>query len=295
MSPEQVLGGAVDHRTDIFALGAVLYEMFTGARAFQRPSTVQTMSAVLQDDPVDPLTLNAKLSPVAAALVRRCLEKDKEERYQSVRDLAFDLQQLRDLTWPQTSDSVGAISGRRLLIAIVTSLLLGAAAAAALWQLRPVTVPTFEQLTFRRARIGGARFASEGHSVVYSETRDANTLGVWRLDLDDSLASRPLPYPDGTDVLATRMGELALSTGRRFVLGERFVGTLALAPAGGGAPREVVENVEDADWNPTAPQLAVVRSAGDVGDTAGSSTKDANCTEALDRSASFASHATASA
>ncbi len=92
MSPEQVLGHPVHHRADIFALGAVLYEMFTGARAFHRPSTVETMSAVLQEDPPDPLGINAKLPPVAVAVVRRCLEKSREERFQSARDLAFDLQ-----------------------------------------------------------------------------------------------------------------------------------------------------------------------------------------------------------
>ena len=72
--------------------------MFTGARAFHRASTVETMTAVLQEDPADPLALNPKLPPAAAAIVRRCLEKNKEERFQSARDLAFDLQQLRELT-----------------------------------------------------------------------------------------------------------------------------------------------------------------------------------------------------
>ena len=96
MSPEQVLGQPIDGRTDIFALGAVLYEMFTGARAFHKASTVQTMTAVLQDDPVDPATLNAQLPATAAAIVRRCLEKDREHRFQSARDLVFSLQQLRD-------------------------------------------------------------------------------------------------------------------------------------------------------------------------------------------------------
>src|SRR5688572_13220378 len=85
MSPEQVLGQPVDHRTDIFALGAVLYEMFTGARAFHRPSSVQTMTAVLQEDPADPLKVNPRLPPAAVAIVLRCLEKNKEERFQSAR------------------------------------------------------------------------------------------------------------------------------------------------------------------------------------------------------------------
>ena len=66
-------------------------------------------------------------------------------------------------------------------------------------------------------------------------------------------------------MLAARAGELALSLRRRFVLGERFVGTLALAPIGGGSAREVAENIEDADWDPSGGKLAVVRSTGDVG------------------------------
>src|SRR5688500_1009783 len=96
MSPEQVRGQPIDHRTDIFALGAVLYELFTGTRAFKRPSTVETMNAILNEEPLDPVAVNADLPPGAAAIVRRCLEKDREERFQSARDLVFALQQLRD-------------------------------------------------------------------------------------------------------------------------------------------------------------------------------------------------------
>src|SRR5688572_29752428 len=79
MSPEQVLGESLDHRSDIFALGIVLYEMLTGTRAFQRASAVETMSAVLNEEPVDPLVANPALPPAAAVAVRRCLEKNKEE------------------------------------------------------------------------------------------------------------------------------------------------------------------------------------------------------------------------
>jgi Tol biopolymer transport system component/tRNA A-37 threonylcarbamoyl transferase component Bud32 len=266
MSPEQVLGRPVDHRTDIFALGAILYEMFTGRRAFQRPSTVQTMTAVLQEDIVDPVTLNPKLPPAAAAVVRRCLEKDKEERFQSARDLAFDLQQLRDLTGG--TKPLGAAPStlrRKALSAILAAAVLIEGVTLAVVLLRTSPAPTFEQLTFRRGRIGGARFASEGQAVVYSETREGNAQEVWRIDLADSPASRSLGYRTASDVLAARAGELALSVRRRFVLGERFVGTLALAPVGGGTPHEVAENVEDADWDPSGAQLAMARSTGDVG------------------------------
>ena len=266
MSPEQVRCQPVDHRTDIFALGAVLYELFTGARAFKRPSTVETMNAILNEEPLDPVAINPDLPSGAAALVRRCLEKDREERFQSARDLVFALQQLREPT-------SGALppqhrQPRRIKITLAAfsmAVILIAAALLIAWLARPDSAPVFEQLTFHRGRIGGARFASDGGAVVYSATRDASALEVWRIDLADSPQSRPLNYPVSSDVLAARTGEFALSVRRSFVLGERFVGTLAFAPAGGGSPREVTENVEDADWDPAGRHLAMVRSTGDAG------------------------------
>src|SRR5262249_38584095 len=98
MAPEQVLGKGLDHRADIFALGAVLYEMLTGSRAFQGRSRIETLNAVLYHDPIDPLDLNPALPRAAANTLRRCLEKNAEERFQSARDLAFHLHQLGDAT-----------------------------------------------------------------------------------------------------------------------------------------------------------------------------------------------------
>jgi serine/threonine protein kinase/dipeptidyl aminopeptidase/acylaminoacyl peptidase len=266
MSPEQVLGRPVDRRTDIFALGAVLYEMFTGKRAFQRPSSVQTMTAILQEDPVDPLSLSPGLPATAVAVVRRCLEKDPEERFQSARDLAFDLQQLREPTSGARKLRLPHVRlRRRVLWAALAAAIAIPGIILGTLLLNTGSAPTFEQLTFSRGRIGGVRFASDAQAVVYSETREGNALEVWRIDLADSPASRTLGFPRGTDVLAARAGELALSTGRRFVLGERFVGTLALAPVIGGSPHEVAENVEDADWNRSGQQMAMVRSTGDAG------------------------------
>lgn len=264
MAPEQVLGERVDHRADIFALGAVLYELFTGARAFQRASTVETMSAVLQSDPPDPLTVNPNLPPPAAAVVRRCLDKNKEERFQSARDLAFDLQQLRELT-TGSGRVVARFARRRNWLPVVLALAVIGEAVALTFALRRAPPPAFEPLTFRRGRIGGARFVSEGRAVVYSEAGERNALELWRLDFADSPASRLLDYPADTDILAARPGELALSVRRRFMLGDRFVGTLALAPIGGGSPREFAEDVEDADWDPSGRRLAIAHSTGDVG------------------------------
>jgi serine/threonine protein kinase/dipeptidyl aminopeptidase/acylaminoacyl peptidase len=267
MSPEQVLGHAVDHRADIFAFGTVLYEMLTGARAFQRASASETMNAVLQADPVDPVAINAGLPPVAAAVVRRCLDKNKEERFQSARDLAFDLQQLRDSTGRVTPLEEGTsrprpFNWRRALVAAV--ILLGAALTIALWRLSWATPsPSFEPLTFRRGRIGGARFAAGGVAVVYSEASQGHALEISRLDFADSPSSRSLNYEPGTDVLAARAGELALLLEPRFVQGERFVGNLAVAPFG-GAPRQIGKNIEYADWSRSG-ELAWVKSTGAVG------------------------------
>ncbi len=266
MSPEQVLGQAADHRGDIFALGAVLYEMFTRTRAFKRSSSVETMHAVLHDDPVDPLTLTPGLPPMAVAIVRRCLEKNKEERFQSARDLAFDLQQLRDSTRSDKPLRVPFLVRRRGLVrAVLAGAILLAGVGLGMYLLRSPAPLQFEQLTFRRARIGGARFVSEGRGVVYSEAREGNALELSRIDLTESLSARPLDYPVGTEVLAARAGELALSVNRQFLMGERFVGTLAVAPLGGGAPREQENNIEDADWDPSGKQMAVVRSTGGIG------------------------------
>jgi Tol biopolymer transport system component len=262
MSPEQVRGLPIDHRTDIFALGAVLYELFTGMRAFKRPSTVETMNAILNEEPLDPVAVNADLPAGAAAIVRRCLEKDREERFQSARDLVFALQQLRDPSsgsLPQLQRPPQRI--KITLAALAVAFILIAAALIALL-MRPDTEPSFQPLTFTRGRIGGARFAADGQAVVYSEARQGNALlHVARIDLADSPSSRELEYPPGTDILAARTGELALSLRRRFLIGERFIGTLALAPSGAGLPHEVAENVEDADWDPSG-QLAMARSNG---------------------------------
>jgi eukaryotic-like serine/threonine-protein kinase len=259
MSPEQAVGEPVDGRTDLFSLGVVLYEMFTGARAFLRDSAAETLRAVLTDEPTDALKLNPALPPASVDIVRRCLEKNREERFQSARDLAFQLQQLSQGP-SSAASSVAArrpLGGRRIPWPLILAGLVIAVLLGERWLRRRPAEPTFEQLTFHRGRIGGARFASEG--VVYSQAQEGNALQVWHR-LRDSPEPRALGY--AADVLAARGGELALSTRRRFVVGDRFLGTLAVVPIGGGAPHELLDNVEDADWNPGGTELAVSRWTG---------------------------------
>jgi dipeptidyl aminopeptidase/acylaminoacyl peptidase len=262
MSPEQARGQRVDHRTDLFSLGAVLYEMLTGARTFQRASTVETLHAVLREEPVDPLELNPALPPAAVVTVRRCLEKNVEERFQSARDLAFQLQQLQE----STAKGRPATDGQGRAIRRVAVALLAAAALAGLIALIAGLIhapaPNFERLTFRRGRVGGARFASGGQSVVYSVSGEDNEMEVWRLDLADSPRAQTLGYRRA-DVLATRKGELALSAEPRFVGGEHVVGRLVIASIVAGGPRhELMADAEGADWDASGEQLAAVFSTG---------------------------------
>ena len=254
MSPEQVLGLEADHRSDIFALGSVLYEMLTGARAFQRSTAVETMSAVLRDEPPDVIALNPSVPPSAAATVRRCLEKSRDERFQSARDLAFHLQQLAQSTSGSHPLPPLPTRWRRVLLGVVPAA--AVLAGAALWLLLRAPAPTFQQLTFHRGRIGGARFTDAG--VVYSQSRGLEP-PIVSLKVRSSPEATPL-YA-GADVLAFCAGDLALSVDRRFVKGERLAGTLASAPSVGGNPRPVLDDVEDADCAP-GPTYAVARSKG---------------------------------
>lgn len=94
MSPEQVRAQATDHRSDIFALGAILYELLSGNRAFQKPTPPETMTAILNEDPPGISQVVPDLPPALQRVVHRCLEKNPEQRFQSASDLAFALEAL---------------------------------------------------------------------------------------------------------------------------------------------------------------------------------------------------------
>src|SRR5438105_1428431 len=106
MSPEQVRGEQVDRRSDIFAFGAILYEMLTGVRAFKRDSAIETLTAILKEDPKEVMELNPNVPPPLEKLCRRCLEKDRDQRFQSARDLAFNLETLSTFSAPGTMSGV---------------------------------------------------------------------------------------------------------------------------------------------------------------------------------------------
>jgi serine/threonine protein kinase len=135
MSPEQVKGGKADHRADLFAFGAILYEMLTAKRAFRKPTSVETMNAILNEDPADLSQVMPTAPPGMQRIVRRCLEKNPEQRFQSASDLGFALEALSD----SGSTSIGIVprqGSRRVLVwsgAGLTFVLLVATIAATLW------------------------------------------------------------------------------------------------------------------------------------------------------------------
>src|SRR5215831_10488707 len=112
MAPEQVLGKTADHHADIFAFGAVFYEMLSGKRSFQRPTAPETMTAILNDDPPGISQIAPNVPPGLQRVVHRCLEKNPEQRFHSASDLAFALEAVSDSGIAQTP-TVGAPSSGR--------------------------------------------------------------------------------------------------------------------------------------------------------------------------------------
>jgi serine/threonine protein kinase len=258
MAPEQLRGGIVDHRADLFNLGAILYEMLTGRRPFRGRSTSEILSAVLNDDPIEMPETGGKLDPGLARLLRRCLEKNPNERIQSALDLAFDLEafllpneKARRPRWQST--------GARIALVVSVLSLVAFFAGRKLERLQPHSTPTFHRLTYRAGVITGARFAPGGQSIIYSAAWDGKPVEVFSTRVGGA-ESRPLGLPSAGVLAVSSAGELAISLGCEFNWAE-CRGTLARMPLAGGAPREVLEDVFYADWAPDGKNLAVVRPA----------------------------------
>jgi hypothetical protein len=268
MSPEQVRGTHADHRSDIFALGCVLFEMLAGRRAFQRETAAETMTAILKDDVPEWPETGRHVPPALDRLLRRCLEKKPEERLQSARDLALALEAL---TAGATSGAAVATRaagpGRGRLLRVAGLLLLGAGLgylAAEIARMKAPRLalepPTYTHLTFRRGWVPGARFAPDGRSVTYSAVWDSAPSRVYSVRLDNPTAVEA-PLAEAHLYAVSRDGELALCLRPRTTDAFVLHGMLARVRPGGGAPREVLEDVSDADWSPRG-ELAVVRHRG---------------------------------
>jgi eukaryotic-like serine/threonine-protein kinase len=265
MSPEQVRGRPADARSDIFSFGAVLHELLTGRRAFQRDTAAETMTAILKDEPAafatGTDTTAAGLPPGLARLVSRCLEKNPEERFQSARDLAFAL----EAASTTSSTSVSAVTAGRApaawrralpLVWLVAGGLVGTLATQRLGGVAPVEPPRMRALTFSGQDRDPAA-SPDGRLVAFSSARD----GVSRIWIKQLQGGGEAPLttgpdrsprfsPDGSSVLFVR------SEG-----GRQSAYRIGLV---GGEPRKLIDDVYVADWFPDGTRLAFLR-RGDMG------------------------------
>jgi eukaryotic-like serine/threonine-protein kinase len=263
MSPEQVRGSAVDSRSDIFSFGAILYEMVSGKRAFHRETPADTMSAILKEEPADLSETNRNVPPALERIVQHCLEKNPEQRFHSASDIAFDLEHLSGTS--STSSKLTPLPAARPKISLPASI--GIAAFLILTMLAVgwwigkngarVPVAQYTQITFRTGSIGNARFTPDG-SVVYSAAWDGGDDQLY-LARTDEPGARELDVKNAELLAISKNGELALRLNTLNLGGYARPGTLARMPLSGGTPREVTENVQDADWSADGEKMAIIR------------------------------------
>jgi tRNA A-37 threonylcarbamoyl transferase component Bud32/Tol biopolymer transport system component len=265
MSPEQIRGDAVDARSDIFSFGAMLYEMLSGKRAFRGDTSVETMNAILREEPPPLAQTGRAIPPVLERIAAHCLEKHPDHRFQSARDLAFDLASLSISTasdtgtraipaprsWPRRTAIVGAAAAA-LLLAFWAGDLWGHARSRA-------GTPTFRRLTFRRGTLHSARFAPDGKTVVYGASWDGRPPELFSVRTD-AIESRPLGLELADVLSVSSNGELAVLLRRQ---GPMAGGMLARVPLGGGAARELMESVSAASWGAERDELAILRELDD--------------------------------
>jgi hypothetical protein len=265
MAPEQVRGEPVDSRTDLFAFGAVLYEMLTGVRAFQRDTSAETMTAILREEPPPMAAAGRDLPPALERIVQHCLEKNPSERFQTARDIVFALDVLSGSTISGPAkdlvDAAGSRRPRPLVARVVLAGLAIALAGAAGYALasRSATAGpafSFVRKTFEPVMITNARFLSDGKTLVYSAAPEGVVPQVFVLR-PDSVVPEPALGP-GTQLLSvSSTGELAVLTDAVFEHHRVFTGTLARLSLG-GAPRPWLEHVREADWSPDGSSVAIV-------------------------------------
>jgi serine/threonine protein kinase/Tol biopolymer transport system component len=284
MSPEQVRGKELGPGTDLFSFGVVLYEMATGVLPFRGDTPGVITEAILNRAPTAPIRLNPDMPAELERIISKALEKDVELRYQGAAEVRGDLKRLkRGLDSSRISTSVAEVDEkqtasvsikpasspagkvvpasryhRALALAGVALLALVVIAFFLVRHNGPTNSAAYHLLTYRRGTIRMARFAPDGQTVVYSAAWEGAPVEVFTTRFGTP-ESRPIGVA-GAEILGiSSSGEMALLLGSQQTTSQVHTGTLARMPLVGGAPREVLENVQWADWSPDGSQLAVVR------------------------------------
>jgi eukaryotic-like serine/threonine-protein kinase len=225
MSPEQVRGQSADHRTDIFSFGAILYEMLAGKRAFQKPTSPETMSAILNEDPASISQVTTSIPPALQRVVHRCLEKNPEQRFQSASDLAFALEALSEGSGFGSAATIPkpASTGNRILWLVVTTVIVIALTTAFFlwrrWAVNRASQGRHGEIVHRQLTSSAPgdpvladAISRDGKYVAYV-TANANKTRILEIasgdlrDLQTPDAPRPIGwFPDGSHMLVVRSG-----------------------------------------------------------------------------------------
>src|ERR1700691_2786506 len=289
MSPEQARGEELDGRTDLFSLGATLYETTTGKQAFDGNTSAVIFESILNRNPPPANQLNPNLPPQFERILDRSLEKDRDLRYQSAAEMRAEMKILkRTLDSQRTAaahappvagsgtsvaappaippTAAKAPTGGNLraytIMAGVSALLGGLAIGWFLHAARSHTVPPiYRQLTFRRGMVRSARFTPNGQSVVYGAAWEGKPTELF-ITSPESPQSRSLDRHGEELMSISSTGDIALLTKVNVIGTYAQAGTLARMPINGGDPRDILDGVQWADWSPDGKQLAIVRDMG---------------------------------
>ena len=253
MSPEQVRGSAADHRADIFAFGAIVYEMLTGKRAFQKPTSAETMSAILKEEPSSISQITPNLPPALQRVVHRCLEKNPEQRFQSASDLAFALEALSDSGGSSALPSLKTRTSRIYWWAAPAVVLFICAMGALFYLTRspkaPIA-PTLTRLTWDSGLTTDPAFSPDGKLLVYASDRSGeNHLDIYVQQVG---GGEPLRLTRGAD----DNREPVFSPDGTTIAFDSADGGIDLVSALGGSPRRLVADGHGARFSPDGNSIA---------------------------------------
>ena len=278
MSPEQAQGRPVDHRTDVFSLGLVLYEALTGARPFSGKSAVETLHAIINEEPVSAIERNPRVPPHALEILAKALAKDPAERYQHAADFALDLRRAgrileSGMSRPGFRVTPAPVASRRRPLLLAGGLLAAAALAAGAWYLgrsgaRPsgsdLADVSLTPLTTDPGYEGEPTFSPDGETIAYVSDRTGNfeiflkqVSGGPDVNITNNPADdvQPAFSPDGKQIAFVSTRESAKQLNYEIFYVPPTGGDIWVMPALGGSPRRIADSGNFPAWFPDGSSL----------------------------------------